>query len=258
MGNSLKGLTIVNTRPKHQAESLSNLIRQAGGTPVDFPVIEITPAPSSDLRESQIKQLDDADIAIFISANAVDAALVISDDLTSGLEDVKIGSVGQATALKLESRGFTVSIKAPEPFNSESLLALPELENVTNKKVFIFRGEGGREFLADTLRSRGAEVEYIECYRRLIPPSDPTSLYQCWDEGRKLLIVVTSNEGLRNLLTMVNNEHQHSLLSSRLVVVSERAVALASELGFKQKPVLSSTVSNDAILEAMQHWYSLS
>jgi len=41
-----------------------------------------------------------------------------------------------------------------------------------------------------------------------------------------------------------------------LVVVSERAVGLASELGFKHKPVLSSTVSNKSILEAIQDWQS--
>jgi uroporphyrinogen-III synthase len=67
---------------------------------------------------------------------------------------------------------------------------------------------------------------------------------------------VTSNEGLRNLLSMVNNEHQQKLLSSMLVVVSERAAGLASELGFKQKPILSSTVTNKAILEAIQDWQS--
>ena len=256
MNNSLEGLTVVNTRPKLQAESLSDFIRREGGTPVEFPVIEIAQLEDPHVLDEQIKKVHEFDIAIFISVNAVDAAMTISNCFTQWPENVMIASVGQATALKLDYYGLAVSIKASDPFNSEALLLLPELQNLTGKKVIIFRGEGGRQLLADTLRSRGAAVEYIECYRRLVPASDPTRLYQCWDEGRCPLIVVTSNEGLRNLLTMVNNEHQQNLLSSMLVVVSERAVVLASELGFKQKPILSSTVSNKAILEAIQQWQS--
>jgi uroporphyrinogen-III synthase len=100
-------------------------------------------------------------------------------------------------------------------------------------------------------------VEYIECYRRLIPSSDPASLYQCWDEGSKLIILVTSNEGLRNLTKMVGSEHQQSLLTSTLVVVSTRAVNLAGELGFEKKPELAATVSNEAIYGAIKHRHSL-
>ena len=256
MNNSLEGLTVVNTRPKLQAESLSDLIRRASGTPVEFPVIEIATLEDPHVLDEQIKKVHEVDIAIFISVNAVDAVMTISNSFTQWPENVMIASVGQATALKLDYYGLTVSIKASDPFNSEALLLLPDLQNLTGKKVIIFRGEGGRELLADTLRSRGAAVVYIECYRRLVPASDPTKLNQCWDEGRRPLIVVNSNEGLRNLITMVNNEHQQNLLSSMLVVVSERAVLLASELGFKQKPILSSTVSNKAILEAIQQWQS--
>jgi len=256
MNNSLEGLTVVNTRPKLQAESLSDLIRRAGGTLVDFPVLEIAALEDPHVIDEKIKKVHEVDIAIFISVNAVDAAMAISKSFKQWPENVMIASVGQATALKLDYYGLTVSIKASDPFNSEALLLLPELQNLTGKKIIIFRGEGGREFLADTLRSRGASVEYIECYRRLIPASDPTKLYQCWDESRKVLIIVTSNEGLRNLHTMINSEHQQDLLSSMLVVVSERAVGLASELGFKHKPILSSTVSNKSILEAIQDWQS--
>lgn len=245
---------MVNTRPTHQAESLGHLIRQAGGTLVEFPVIEISPPLNSDSLHSQIGRIHEADLAIFISANAVDAVMTLLGSVKAWPENLRIASVGRATASKLEAYGLVASIIAPEPFNSEALLSLPVLEDLSSKKVIIIRGEGGRELLAETLLARGAEVEYLECYRRHIPSSDPAALYQCWDENRKLVIVVTSNEGLRNLTVMVDSEHQQNLLTSTLVVISERAVSLASELGFKQKPVLSDTVSNEAIIDAIQQW----
>ncbi len=144
------------------------------------------------------------------------------------------------------------NLVAPEPFNTEALLTLPELQNLTNQSILIFRGEGGRELLAKSLRVRGADVEYVECYRRVIPASDTSNLYQSWDENRKMLLVVTSNESLQNLVKMVNSKYRDSLLASQLLVVSERAVKKANELGFSQQPVLAGAASNEAIVEAIR------
>ncbi len=253
VNTSLNGLTVVNTRPAHQAESLSQLISQAGGKPIEFPVLEISPPIKSEFLQTQLSTLNEADLAIFISANAVDAAMALLGGAELWPENVTIASVGRATSLKIKEYGLVAELTAPTPFNSEALLTTPELGNLSGKSIKIFRGEGGRGLLGDTLRSRGANVDYIECYRRLIPDSDTTVLTQCWDEKRNPIIVVTSNEGLSNLSKMVASDYQQNLLTSPLVVVSERAVRLAGELGFEKKPELATTVSNEAIVEAIQH-----
>ena len=80
-------------------------------------------------------------------------------------------------------------------------------------------------------------------------------LYQRWKEKRVLLIIVTSNESLQNLVDLIDVASQPDLLSSTLVVVSQRAIIRAKELGFKIAPVLTSNASNEAIMEAIQHWY---
>lgn len=255
MSNSLAGLTVVNTRPAHQAKSLSDSILAVGGEVVELPVIEIAPPAKPDILQSQLTRLGESDLAIFISANAVDAGIGTLEGTHNWPENVVIAAVGRATANRLSSLGLTASLLAPEPFNSEALLTLPELQNLSGKKVVIFRGDGGRELLAQTLRDRGAVVEYLECYRRIRPESDPATLYHCWDEKRVLLIVVTSNEGLQNLLELIEDKYRADLLSSTLVVVSQRAIILARELGFQIAPVLTSNASNEAIMEAIQHWY---
>ena len=256
MTSSLAGLTVVNTRPAQQAGSLSDAITHVGGNVIEFPVIEIQPIAGDSGHSHWFSALEQSDLAIFISANAVETGLNIIGGADHWPSQVAIAAVGRATAEKIQSCGLTVDLVAPEPFNSEALLTVPKLQEIQNKKIVIFRGEGGRELLAQTLRERGAEVVYAECYRRVKPDSDPSLLYRCWAERCRMIIVVTSNEGLQNLVEMVDNEHQPLLLSSTVLVVSERANQLANELGFKTPAVLTNSVSNNAIVDAILLWFN--
>ena len=69
----------------------------------------------------------------------------------------------------------------------------------------IFRGDGGRELLGDTLRSRGATVDYVECYRRARPAADAGPLVRALERGEIDAVAVSSSEGLRNLFEMVGD-----------------------------------------------------
>ena len=84
--------------------------------------------------------------------------------------------------------GATEVIVPSERFDSEALLALPELETVAGKRIAIFRGEEGRELLGDTLRARGASVEYVACYRRVQPPADIRPLLDLWTRNEAACI----------------------------------------------------------------------
>jgi uroporphyrinogen-III synthase len=230
------------------------LIEAEGGRALCFPVLEILdphdPAPFLAL----IDRLEQFDIAIFISANAVSRAMsgiLARRPLPPGL---KLATVGKGSARELERLGYRVDICPPKKFNSEALLELPELQAVAGKRVVIFRGEGGRELLADTLKARGAQVEYAEVYRRTPPNTDTTELMRHWVRGEIDLVIVTSNEGLRNLFDMVGKLGQQWLRSSQLVVISERTAELAKELGFKHPPILAEEASDEAIIEAIRRW----
>ena len=57
------------------------------------------------------------------------------------------------------------------------------MNSVNGKRIVIFRGNGGREKLADSLRKRGAVVDYIECYERKLPNINRDILTRLWDKN---------------------------------------------------------------------------
>lgn len=252
-----QGLTIVVTRPVAQAENLCQKLQQQGKTVIRFPVLEIQAPDKPETLTATLGQLEKYNLAIFVSANAVDWGMKQLSLQASGRQwpaSLCIAAIGQATATAVLNHGLKLGLQAPSPYNSESLLALPALQKMSGQRVLIFRGEGGREHLAETLRNRGAIVEYAECYRRSVPVSDVTPLLQAWKEKRQLLFVLTSNEGLQNLYHMLGEDGRKKLLASPIVVVSERAIHKAKELGFTQKPLLASAASDDAIVQAVNTW----
>lgn len=259
MTSALQGTHIVVTRPAHQAEMLCSLITQNGGVPIRFPVLEIVAPGNGVALSAVLDRLAICDIAIFISANAVQWAMPLIND-RGGLPDtVSVAAVGQSTARALAGAGHPADICPDQQFNSEALLDTAALQQANGKRIVIFRGEGGREHLADILRQRGAMVEYAECYRRARPDTGVAPLLQAWQQGQLDIIIVTSNEGLQNLHDMIRDSDQaesllSKLLDTPLLLISERTAMLARQLGFTQAPIIATKASDDALLQALIDW----
>lgn len=230
-GGALAGRSIVVTRPAAQARQLAGLIRKAGGIPVLFPVLEIL--DSGDLRplHALIDRLEEFDLAIFISPSAVNKAMNLIAARRKLPPGLRIAAIGRGSARELKHFGVGEVIAPARKFDSEALLELPELAEVAGKRVVIFRGDGGRELLGDTLVARGAVLEYAECYRRGKPNSSAAPLLKAWARNELHAVVVTSSEGLRNLFDMVGKLGQSWLRKTPLFVTHARIAATARELG---------------------------
>jgi uroporphyrinogen-III synthase len=248
---------ILVTRPAHQAQNLCDLIAAAGGEPVLLPAIEVVGPSDFQAVNAVIDRLDEFDLAIFVSANAV----AYGDDLVRARRGrwpaaLQVAAVGRRTAELLTARGLKVTICPAADYNSESLLADAALQLAAGRRILIFRGAGGRELLAETLRARGAQVEYAEVYRRCLPPEGARRFSRQMEDQWVDAIVVTSNEGLENLLSMAGDLYRERLLSTPLVVISARTATHARGLGFLLTPCVAKESSDRGLVEALRACYA--
>ncbi|TCK16814.1 uroporphyrinogen-III synthase [Thiogranum longum] len=251
----LRNCGVLVTRPAHQASGLCQRIGLLGGRSISFPVLEITAPKDSRPLEDSVAQLDDFDIAIFISANAVEHALACILAQRDWPVAVRIAVIGRRSAEALESFGLQADICPQEHFNSEGLLEQEALQDVAGQQVLIFRGNGGREYLADSLRERGATVQYVEAYQRSRPAESSTSLVKAWRSGKIDIVQVNSIESLENLFAMLDDEGRALLRDTPLLVVSERMLPVVERMGFTQPPVLAANATDDAVLDALCTWH---
>lgn len=227
----LEGRHIVITRPAGQAAHLAEALADLGAKPVLFPVLAIFDVEDlRPLQEAAIR-LDGFDWACFVSPNAVEKSLSVVLSKRTWPKHLRAATVGKSSEQALARFGVTDVVAPQDRFDSEALLDLPDLQKVAGKRVVIFRGDGGRELLGDTLRQRGAEVEYVACYRRAKPDLDPAPLLKLWNEGRLDAVTVTSSEGLRNLVEMVGKLGQTWLKKTPLFVPHQRIAGVARALG---------------------------
>lgn len=251
----LSGRHVVITRPAGQADTLAQLVRGAGGEPVLFPVLEISDV--ADLRPLMdvAARLDDFDLAIFISPNAVHKALNVIASRRAWPASLAVATIGRSSERELARFGFTEVIAPHGRFDSEALLALPALapEQVRGMRVVIFRGDGGRELLGDTLVERGAAIEYVECYRRGRPNVDAAPLLRLWARGELDAVTVTSSEGLHNLYDMLGPLGQQWLKNTPVLVPHERIAETAARMGLVN--VILTGPGDDGLAEGLcQHF----
>ncbi|WP_427501007.1 uroporphyrinogen-III synthase [Methylomonas sp. MED-D] len=247
MTPGLRGARILVTRPTAQAQRLCGLIESAGGQAIRFPVLEIV---AEALAEPSLQLAAASDWLIFTSTNAVDFAIAAFGGKMPGLHRPRIAAVGEATAGALRAAGWPVDCVPASDFSSEGLLAEAPMQAVAEQRCVIVRGVGGREKLAEALRARGAEVAYLEVYRRVRPATDTTELIAALAAGRLSATTMTSLEALENLLAMLDETSVAALRALPLVVVSERIGAAATELGFSSVAVCRQP-ADAAILETL-------
>ena len=247
-GVPLAGIGVVVTRPARQAAGLTAQLAALGATPIVFPAIAILP-PSDDAPLARAHaSLATLDAAVFVSANAAEYGA--PGRWPAG---VAAYATGPGTAAALRAVGVPDVTIPQTTYDSEGLLALPVLADLRGKRIAIFRGEGGRDHLADALRARGAQVDCVDCYRRARPESGAGGLAEALLQGRAHALTITSSEGLDNLRAVLDAPALEALRSIPTFVPHPRIEEHAREHGFHAV----ATASGDAGLVAgLLEWFA--
>lgn len=246
----MKDVCVLITRPAGQGDSLAEAVQRLGAQPLLFPAFEIEPAGKrAQGGFAPLRQLSRYDLIIFVSVNAVRYALAYLKPLRLTLPPVlPVAAVGAGTARELTRELRRDVLHPSSGTGSEALLEMPALAGIKGRRVLIVRGEGGREFLADGLRARGAQVDYAEIYRRT-PPKTPLQLTpgpQPW------VVLVSSEEALANLKGAATAESLPQLLAATLIVSSERLAEAATKLGYTGRILPAKDASDEGLLAALR------
>ncbi len=270
--------TIVVTRPSGQSrqliEILSKSIEHSGVAKrslpeiVALPLLTIVPKTEDQLADHIATSLKDADLAIFVSPNAIECVmrLLERDWQEFSKKIIPIGVMGGSSKLALQNHGIgqeqsptpVLIPKNPEKWDSEGLWQ--ELQALgwdwSSKKIIIFKGEGGREWLAETLTKAGAVVEAISTYTRV--PLDLDN--PAWDvihemDFSKSLWLLTSSEAVRYLGQVVKDQFPQGLQSASALCPHHNIADAAEIIGFGE--VFTTEPGDEALIKASLAWLTI-
>jgi len=249
----LRGARIVITRPARQSAGLAQQIAALGGKPVMFPAIVILPPADRSALDRAQRDLAQYDYAVFVSANAVEYGV---GDPASWPEHLVALAPGPGTTTALAAVGIGKVRMPATTMDSEGLLALPELADVKGKRIVIYRGGGGRDLLGDSLAGRGAQIDYVDCYRRAKPHGDFGTVAAAWRAGEIDALTLTSTEGLDNLWELFDQLSRPSIAATPTFVPHPRIAERARVLGFGR--VLVTAPTDAGLLASLLEYFASS
>jgi uroporphyrinogen-III synthase len=260
-------LPIVVTRPATDAAALVARLAASGREVLAMPLLAIEPVADARPLADAMARLADYRLAIFVSPNAVRAAL--GQRTGEWPATTSIGVMGPGSAQALKSGGIAPSIRVfvargdDGRFDSEGLLGVLDREFFVERDpraVLLVRGNGGRPWLAERLRERGLRVDEVEGYRRVRPSPDPDAAarLRAWHAaGRSVAFVVTSSEALAHLEASIDEvlhdvnagARRRWLHASPVYAPHPRIVEAARERGFHD--VRQTRGGDDGIVAAI-------
>lgn len=246
----LAGVGVLVTRPREQSERFMARVVELGGRAWWLPTLEIGPPADRAALDAVLAGLAACDWAIFISPTAVAwswPAIEAHGGLPARL---RVAAVGRGSARELLARGVAeVLAPAGERSDSESLLALPDLSDLAGQRVVIFRGEGGRELLAEALAARGARVGHAVCYRRARPQADAGPVLAALERGEIGAVTVFSRESLDGLGALLGEAGIARLRRIPLFAPHPRIAEHARSMGILQ--TIATPSGEEGVLTAL-------
>ena len=265
--SSLKGKTIVVTRPREQALDAGRLIEAMGGKPYFLPTIEIKAPPdfSATMKLLDALTAGKVDFVILMSVNGVrhllEAAdsLGIKDQLRQNLRKTAIMAVGPKTAEELEKNSIRVDL-IPEKYTSEGILQALQQHGASRKTIYIPRTSEAPPELAEKLREKGSTVVELHVYESQLPHDSAISERFLKDLTNESIdaIVFSSSLGAKNFTKMltpyITKDKLLNLINGKVTIVAIGPVTTKTltELGLRVDVIPEKHLFEEA-LNALAH-----
>ncbi|MEM1263084.1 MAG: uroporphyrinogen-III C-methyltransferase [Pseudomonadota bacterium] len=238
---------VLNTRPVGQTETLDAALADAGFAVDHLPALAIEPIDAAAITSAYTAELP-ADFAVFVSRNAVDHGFgALAFDTTK----TRIVAIGAATADALTAAGVGDVIVNPG-VRSEDLLTLDAWQgDLSGQRIVIVRGDDGREVLRDTLLERGASVDVVDVYKRVLPEPDPSEVERvctALDDDHYNAVAVMSLATMTNLETILGTGR---MARATVVTPSRGVVEQREQAGASGATILTDSADPAAIVAAI-------
>jgi uroporphyrinogen-III synthase len=249
-----RGPRVLVTRAGAQAALWVERLRAAGIAAEALPLIAIAPLSDRRALSAAWVGLRHRRLVVFVSSNAVGHFFAARPPEVVWPSGLIAAAPGPGTAEALSDAGLAAAaIVAPAAdapqFDSESLWARLQERDWHGASVLIVSGDGGRDWLAERLRERGAEVESVPAYRREAPGFDAAEarrLAQALADAATIWLF-SSAEAIANLEHAVGSGR---FARSRAIATHPRIAERARGVGFGR--VVEAGPGLDAVVGCIQ------
>ncbi len=173
---------VIVTRPQPQADEWVARLQSLGLPAAALPLLGIAGPTDAGAVDAAWQQLSLQALVMFVSPSAVDRFFARRPAGLAWPAGVIAAGTGPGTRRALLQAGvpegaLVTPHEASGRFDSEALwTVLQGRRDWRGLSALIVRGEGGRDWLADTLRQQGAQLHFVEAYRRTLPVPDAAGL----------------------------------------------------------------------------------
>ena len=241
---SLKGKTVVVTRPEDRSGTLTQRLRELGAEAVDYPCIRTVAREENPELEEAIGNLSRYRCLVFTSPAGPEIffrRLRAAGRDARALSGLTLAAIGPKTAKALEKHGVTADL-VPETYDSDHLAkALEAVEG----PVLLCRASRGSTALPEMLERKGIPFADVPIYDTVYTAPDPQKVDALL--GEKLLVTFTSASTVRGFVESLPGRDLKNVIGC---CIGKQTEAEAKKYGLTT--VVSQEATMDSLMETIK------
>lgn len=221
---ALKGKTVIVTRPRERAGTLSQRLRALGANVVEFPCIETHPLVPCPEMEEAVDNIGRYEWLTFTSPAGVSALMELLERTNRdvrALGGIKLAAIGPGTDRELRKHGLRADL-IPEVYDSAHLgQALCEAKPAG--KVLILRAQRGTKALTDALDGGTISYDDIRCYETRYTAPNTEAVRELLVPGT--IVTFTSASTVTGFVSALGEETDFSAITAACIGQQTEAAA---------------------------------